>query len=99
MAFYPGALQWAPRRTLMPRSLLVLVICFVVSVGFAQSAKSSDTRPPLGHRDPGVNLAMGRWRFVTVMCVAVSPLSRSQPYLKFDERKHTVTGLTGCNRL
>ena len=42
---------------------------------------------------------MGQWRFVTIGGTTVWAVGRQQPYLKFEERNHSVTGFTGCNRL
>jgi heat shock protein HslJ len=65
----------------------------------AQSIPSSKQQSEPIHAAPTTNLAMGQWRFVSIGGAAVRAVGRQQPYLKFEERNHNVTGFTGCNRL
>jgi heat shock protein HslJ len=75
------------------------VLAFAIVQGRAQSAPSTAQTPEPGHPNPALSLAMGQWRFVTIGTSQVMTMGRQQPYLKFEERTHTITGFTGCNRL
>lgn len=83
------------------RGLLTLAFLLASVAGFCAAREETPTNQAqrIGHRDPAKNLAMGRWRFVSLMGKQIIPTGRQQVYLKFEGRKNTVTGSTGCNRL
>jgi heat shock protein HslJ len=80
-------------------SVLVFVLLCALPGAGAQSPNSGRGTPEPGHRKPALNLAMGQWRFVSIGQKQVTTIGQQQPYLKFEDRTHTMTGFTGCNRL
>jgi heat shock protein HslJ len=86
------------RRLSLPVLAILVLACAAMPSG-AQSESSKHQTQEAGQRTQAMNLAMGQWRFVAIGETQITAMGRQQPYLKFEDRTHTVTGFTGCNRL